>query len=230
MPSTRKKHRDSARAVATLSATDHTQGDSFGYALALSGDTLVVGAPFADIGIENDAGAVYVYVANGSTWDLQAKIVAPLPTTGGAFGSAVALAGDELLVGKGLGPYGAAYAYRRSAGIWSLQQVLDAPHSSTAFFGASVALAPTGTLALGGAPPSNSQEPGSAFAFAFDGADWSLASTWQAPGLVPGDSFGFAVVFSGEDGVIGAPFYQAGGSVFIAPLGNAIFADGFELP
>lgn len=216
--------------LSTIAAIDHTQGDSFGYALALTDGTLAVGAPSANIGIEAGAGAVYVYVANGPSWDLQAKIVAPLSTTGGSFGRSVALAGDTLLVGKGSAPYGAAYIYRRDAGVWSLEKILDAPHSPSSSFGASVALTAMGTLALVGAPPTTDQEAGTAFAFALDGADWSLASTWQAPGLQPGDRFGFVVAFSGEDGVMGAPAYQTSGSAFIAPLGNAIFSDGFDEP
>src|SRR5689334_18500109 len=60
------------RHEAPLFASDAATNDLFGYSMAISGDTLLVGA-------ENDdstTGAVYVYVRSGTTWTLQQKLVA----------------------------------------------------------------------------------------------------------------------------------------------------------
>lgn len=94
----------------------------------------------------------------------------------------------------------------------------------------SVALSPDAAIALIGAPQGNGL-PGFAYAFTRSGSSWTLASTLQSPPPVQApDGFGVGTAFAGDDAVIGAPGYGDGGSVFVAPMGDAIFADGFEEP
>ena len=84
--------------------------DYFGTSVALSGDTLAVGAPFEDnaaTGVNgnqaddsaNSAGAVYVFVRSGATWMQQAYVKASNTGADDSFGSRVALSGDTLAVG-----------------------------------------------------------------------------------------------------------------------------------
>lgn len=85
--------------------------DQFGYSVALSGDTLVIGSPKEDSNstgistLENsndsapDSGAVFVYTRSGSTWSLEAYIKASNNMPNNQFGYSVALDGDTLVVG-----------------------------------------------------------------------------------------------------------------------------------
>jgi len=87
----------------------------FGHSLALRGDLLLVGSPRAE-GPELNSGAAYLYRRTGGVWSLVDMLTA---SDGGGFerfGSAVAFAADQVLVGAddqpGLGgESGAAYAY-----------------------------------------------------------------------------------------------------------------------
>lgn len=91
----------------------------FGAAVAISGTTIVVGAPNFETGV-GGPGCAFVYERAGATpysW-VRAAFLLPSDTFGlGRFGSSVALSGDALLVGSGFG----VYAYeRRGPGLpWS---------------------------------------------------------------------------------------------------------------
>jgi hypothetical protein len=58
--------------TAKLTASDGAPGDLFGYSVSVSGDTVVVGARFADIGTNADQGAAYVFGSG-------APLAAPVP-------------------------------------------------------------------------------------------------------------------------------------------------------
>ncbi|AKS41280.1 hypothetical protein [Wenzhouxiangella marina] len=135
-------------------------GDQFGVALAVDGDTIVVGAPGEDsaatgIGGDQgddsaeDAGAVYVYVRAQDQWVEQAYIKPSNTDAGDQFGFSVALYGDTLVVGapgedggdSGVGgnpgsnalpTSGAAYVFVRSGGSWSQQAYLKASNTDAA--------------------------------------------------------------------------------------------------
>ena len=85
-------------------------GDEFGYSLALSGDTLVVGAPFEWSNAKNvngdqkdnsmlGSGAVYFFTRSGGSWSQKAYIKASNPDGADGFGASAALAGNTLAVG-----------------------------------------------------------------------------------------------------------------------------------
>ena len=80
--------------------------DNFGFSVAVSGDTLVVGANGESsngTGPLNDnagnAGAVYVFTRSGTTWSPQAYLKASNTDAGDQFGISVDLAGDTVVVG-----------------------------------------------------------------------------------------------------------------------------------
>lgn len=149
----------------------------FGSSVALSGDTLAVGAPGerscatgingdqADIGCLR-AGAVYVFTRTGGSWTQQAFIKPSNTRVEQSFGSSVALNGDALAVGApgdwscaaGVNGNqsdvncfgaGAVYLFTRTAGAWSQQAYVKASNTAASQrFGASVALN-SGRLAVG---------------------------------------------------------------------------------
>ncbi len=75
--------------------------DSFGHAVALSGDTLVVGVPLqgADGDSLVDSGAVYVFRRTDGGWSQEGYLKASNAERDDSFGYAVALSGDTLVVG-----------------------------------------------------------------------------------------------------------------------------------
>jgi len=168
---------------AYLKASNAEAGDQFGAAVALSGDTLVVGAPREDskaggVGgnqannTGTDSGAVYVFVRSAGVWNQQAYLKAANSDAGDGFGAALALSGDTLLVGaagedgNGIDPEdnsrpaaGAAYAFARSGTQWSQQGYLKAGAPDTGdLFGQSVAL--DGGFAVVGAPGESGGQAG----------------------------------------------------------------------
>jgi hypothetical protein len=160
---------------AYLKASNTGAGDHFGYAVALSSDTLAVGARYEDSsGINGEqssngrpnSGAVYVFRRAGSNWTQEAFLKASYPDDHDRFGSAVALDGDTLAVGAELESSGsvgingnqvddflpqsgAVYVFSRAGFAWTQNAYLKASNPDAYDnFGWSVALSGD-TLAVG---------------------------------------------------------------------------------
>lgn len=84
--------------VDTLYASNAKPGDAFGAAVALRGDTILVGAHFAD-DAGPGTGAAYVYRQRGDQWVQESTLLASDRTTNSEFGSSVALGEGWLGVG-----------------------------------------------------------------------------------------------------------------------------------
>ena len=169
---------------AYLKAHQVTAGDNFGTSVAVSGDTVVVGAYFEDsstTGINStpnetatSAGAAYVFVRSGTTWSQQAYLKAGNAGQDDRFGASVAVSGDTVVVGANLEDS-------------SLTGINRTPNEA--------------------APDS-----GAAYVFVRGGADWSQQAYMKATPIPPGgsgpafdDNFGYSVAASGDTVVIGAP-------------------------
>ena len=81
-----------------LVASDGGPGDGFGAWTALSGDTVVVGAPDSTPAGQKSAGAAYVFTRTGTTWAQQQKLVASDLAAGRRFGASVTISGDTAVV------------------------------------------------------------------------------------------------------------------------------------
>jgi trimeric autotransporter adhesin len=131
-------------------------GDCFGMTVAISGDVIVVGAPYEDSsattingnGANNsalDAGAAYVFRRNGTTWAQEAYLKASNANAGDYFGLTIAISGDTIAVGSdgeqsnatGVNPSqvnnsltyaGAVYIFKRNAS-WSQQAYIKASNT-----------------------------------------------------------------------------------------------------
>jgi hypothetical protein len=127
---------------AKLLACDGTAGDTFGWSVAVEGDTAVIGAPQKRSG---GIGFVYVFALTGGVWALQAKLASANGALGDQFGKSVALSGDTAPVSA---PYddhgtssGSVYVFTRSGGAWTQQVKLTAADGAASdLFGAGVAL------------------------------------------------------------------------------------------
>jgi hypothetical protein len=172
---------------AYLKASNTDANDHFGESVAISGDTLVVGAPEESsdaTGINGDqmnnkadlAGAAYIFVRNGGIWTQQAYLKASNTGSADRFGSFVAISGDTVVVGAPLedskatgvngdqnnnsaGDAGAAYVFVRSGGTWTQQAYLKASNTENQDeFGISVSI--SGETAVVGAFQEDSSATG----------------------------------------------------------------------
>lgn len=151
---------------AYLKASNPDEFDRFGWSVAISGDTIVVGAPGEASwagGVDGDqsnnsmgnAGAAYVFVRDGGTWTQQAYLKASNTQTNDEFAGAVSISGDTIVVGanredsastgvngtqgNAAGSSGAAYVFVRDGSSWSQQAYLKASNTEASdFFGTSV--------------------------------------------------------------------------------------------
>ncbi|MBK8035851.1 MAG: FG-GAP repeat protein [Verrucomicrobiaceae bacterium] len=165
---------------AYLKASNSGAGDQFGYSVAVSGNTAVIGAPYEDsnaTGIggnqadnsATDSGAAYIFIRSGSTWSQQAYLKASNSGAGDFFGYSVAVSGDTAVIG--------AWAEASNA---------------------------TG---VGGNQADNSaNESGAAYVFFRSGSTWTQQAYLKASNSEIDDSFGDSVAVSGDTAVIGAPF------------------------
>src|SRR5260221_292581 len=86
---------------------------NFGWSVAISGDTMVIGAPFENsnaTGVNGnqtnnsarDSGAAYVFVRDGTNWVQQAYLKPSNTGAGDYFGESVAISGDTMVIGAPL--------------------------------------------------------------------------------------------------------------------------------
>jgi hypothetical protein len=219
-----------------LTPSASSESDEFGYALALSGNTLLVGAPRADDGIEVQAGLVFVFVNSGSTWTEEARLEAPVPASGAGFGVAVAIAGDTAVIGAGANyetqsTRGAAYVFHRTAGAWAWEATLAPAVETTGAYGHSVAISADQATATVGMPHTfdgTDDGPGRVFAFQKNAGAWIDGPTLQGSSTTALDEFGLALAFDGSDALVGAPWDGIGGAVYSFGVGDAIFAASFD--
>ena len=207
--------------------------DNFGVAVALSGDTLLVGADSAPIGRSSySPGAAYVYVRDGASWRFQQKLSASDGRQADFFGRRVALSGDTALVTASNAPTtsalpGAAYVFVRQGTTWTEQQKLvpaePALPDSYFYFASEVSLLGDTALVSAGAPPLPDPGRSRVYVFTRRGTTWTEQLTLLSKDDYAKDAFGFATAISGDQLLIGAPL-EAGPAPYGKPQeGRAYF-------
>lgn len=194
---------------AELIASDAAANDSFGFASAVSGDTIAIGAPFAGSPGIPAHGAVYIFTRSGSTWTQRAKLVHPSPAANDNFGYAVSISGDNLLIGassravSGRLGQGSAYLYiREGTGFRFLQQITANNGAANDIFGVSVAI--NGNDAIIGARGRTSNQ-GAAYIFTRQpNGTFSQTAVLTADDGRAEDFFGLSVAISGPNAFVGA--------------------------
>lgn len=207
-----------------FTSSDVSSGDNFGTSVALSGSTVVIGAPH-DSDAFTSSGSAYVFVRDGEGWAQQQKLTSNTPSIDQNFGSSVAISGDTIVVGA----YGessvdvqtgAAYVFVRNEGTWSLQQklTLSDPMGFDGF-GQSVGISGD-TIIVGAVGDSDDGSlPGSASVFVRDSAGvWSLQQKLRPHDAVPGDMFGFPVAISGNTALVSDSFFPANNGNFVGSV------------
>ena len=178
-----------------LLSTDIAAGDRFGYSVALSGDTALVGAHGADAASKPDAGAAYAFTRTGTSWTQQSKLTASDAEAGDHLGDAVALSGDTAIVGAstddvlGRTDSGSAYTFTRSGTMW-IQQTKLVPVDGAAgdSFGYSVAISGARTVVgARDADVSGRANQGAVYVFSPYTTPRTPRSRSPAPGLLAND-------------------------------------------
>ncbi|MBA4122879.1 MAG: VCBS repeat-containing protein [Acidobacteria bacterium] len=83
-----------------LTAADGAANDAFGFSVAISGDTAIVGSYNDAIGANNNQGSAYVFVRSGTIWTQQTKLIASDGAENYFFGVSVAISGGTAIVGS----------------------------------------------------------------------------------------------------------------------------------
>lgn len=202
-----------------LTASEVTSLGGFGKAVALSGDTIAIGAVTESIDAEY-AGAVYVFALRGDRWMPLQRLQRKPPVGGAQFGFSLALRGDTLAAGapRDEASPGEAHVYTRSGDVWTLAQALMAsPPKPADFFGFALALADRALLigapgasssarGLGGdAALSDAPRSGAAYLYAATSMGFQLSTYLKAGNARAQDTFGASVVVSADTLVVGAP-------------------------
>ena len=230
---------------AYLKAGNTDAQDRFGSAVAIDGDTVVIGAfneGSSATGVNGNeadnsaykAGAVYVFVRNGTAWTQQAYLKASNTGAEDEFGGAVSISGDTIVVGAqyedssstGVGgdetvndasQAGAAYVFVRSGTTWTQQAYLKASNTGAQDnFGHAVTIA--GDTVVVGAYNEDSEargingiqtndlraDSGAAYVFTRNGTTWTQQAYLKASNSDALDGFAYSLAASGDTLVVGS--------------------------
>ena len=168
-------------AYVKASNTDTEDRFAWWSGVAISGDTMVVGAPFEASGAtgingnqeDNSVavmGAAYVYVHNGTSWEQQAYLKPSTNTNNGKlFGTSVAIDGDTIVV--------------------------SAPGEGSDATGVN-----------GDESNDNANGSGAVYVFVRDGVTWTQQAYLKASNTDHSDAFGVSVAIDSDTIVVGAPY------------------------
>jgi uncharacterized protein (DUF2345 family) len=214
-----------------LTASDGAASDNFGHAVAMSGDTVVVGAK----GDDSSKGSVYVFVKPGGGWADTSTFNAKLTASDGAasdnFGNAVAISGDTVVVGAyGDDSYkGSAYVFVKPDTGWTDTSTFNAKLTASDgetydYFGDGVAISGDTVVVGARGDDDKGSVSGSAYVFVKPDTGWADTSTFNAK-LTTSDAAStefsrHAVAISGDTVVVGARgdnSYKGSAYVFVKP-------------
>lgn len=205
---------------------DGTEEDRFGFAVSLSDDRALVGAPGPlHVFGSTTPGSAYVFDFNGTLWSEASKLEASDGDIWDEFGRSLSLAGDHALIGApesdgSNSRSGSAYLFSFSGNEWNEDfKLIPGDESTGQRFGSAVSLSNNRALvgATNGGSHDGTFRPGTAYVFKFDSTGWL-----EVDKLLPeegGGAFGTSVSLSGNHAIIGTP-----GDSVVAPDAGAAFS------
>lgn len=210
----------------------------FAWAVDINGEYAIVSAADEDLGKKSNAGAIYVYKRNGSSWEQVQQLRPEDPQVDGFFGSKLSLGAGQLLVGtpagnadaRGKSPLlnaGCAYIFRKDkrSGKWEQEAKLVAKdRAQKDLFGTSVAL--QGNCALVGAPNADEdvngthtlEGSGSVYVFTRQrwGQRWKQRQKLTANDRSYSGGFGYDVALDGRQMLVGSYWLDSmAGSAYV---------------
>ncbi len=207
--------------TAELTASDGAANDWFGYSVAVSGPTALVGARDHAVGGNAYQGAAYVYTDTHGSWGQTAELTASDGAQNDRFGTSTALSGATALVGAPfhqpaglMWAQGAAYVYTEASGTWSQAAELTASDGlASNLLGSSVAL--DGATAVVGADNVGTYVL-PAYVYVEPAGGWATTSSFSAELRASdeggSDRFGGSVALSGSTVLVGAIDHPVGGN------------------
>ena len=197
---------------------------NFGLTVAISGNTVVVGAPYATVGSTQWQGAAYVFVKPPSGWTNMTQTAMLTASNGGFgnnFGWSVAIDKNTIVVASpsyiGLG---AAYVFVKSESGWTnMTQTATLTHSGAGdFLGMSVAVSGDTVVVTSDFTFNHGEGPGVAYVYVKPPGGWTDAK--QTATLNPSDGkpdnfFGYSTSISGDTVVVGSPSDLTPGAAYV---------------
>ncbi len=219
------------RQLAEVLASDSWVGAGFGWSVAVSGSTAVVGAPYADTPGVSYTGAAYVFSKVDGTWTQEAELVASDAANGDNFGWSVSISGTTVVVGAPDHYYGigSAYVFTDTGGTWTQAAELQAAGlegTGGEKFGYSVVT--SGSTAIIGADGYSGQT-GAVFVFTDSGGTWTEQPMLAGAPVTTGDKFGWSMTLSGTTLVVSAVKHAGNGAVFVFTGSGGVWTYETEL-
>jgi len=203
-----------------LQASDGVAGDWFGISVSIFENFIFVGADAEDNENGLNAGSVYVYKLNGSSWNQHDKLIASDGTANDYFGRYVSINEDISIIGAYYDDdiAGSAYVFKRLGDEWIEETKLTASDRLPGdYFGISTSI--EGDYAIIGAyrdDNSNGVDAGSAYVFKRNGESWEEETKLLASDGESGDRFGISTDIDSNYLVIGSYFDDGNkGSAYI---------------
>jgi hypothetical protein len=196
-------------------------GDSFGYAVGLSGETALVTAR-GDKDNGFGSGAAYIFRKHAGSWVEVTKLLASDGGPEDNFGLACSLDGATCVIGapgddQGAANAGAAYVFEFNGSAWvETRKLVQADAEPKDVFGAAVSVSGT-TILVGAAkdddgnPTDPNWDSGSAYFYEKFSAEWEPMQKVTASNTAFDDLFGISVAVHNELAVIGSTLHDTGG-------------------
>ncbi len=206
--------------VAKLISGGPGDGERFGTSVALSGDTVIAGAPRHNVSIPGgfEAGKVAVFVRSpDGMWDEEASLIADNFEISDRLGTAVAISGDLVVAGAPLTdlPFaggdngGSVSVFERSAGAWTEIDVLFGSNSIGGNRFGDEDLAIAGDIIVASSsrykPTPESFNGGTVYIFERSGNDWLETTTLIPSDPVMNGRFGTSFAFDNDLLAVAAP-------------------------
>lgn len=217
--------------VQKMVASDRSNGSNFGWSVAISGNTIVVGAIYErfDAAKRNEAnseGAAYVFErGSDGVWKQTQKLLSSAREGYNYFGTAVGVDGNTIVVSapghskdsteKGeniVGDAGAIFVFEKRGNNWRrTNKLVASDRQHAAVVGNSVAI--SGNYIIAGAKgqrtdvngENNLQEAGAVYIWErMDDGKWAKAKKLAASDRTGYDEFGFSVAINGDHAIVGA--------------------------
>ncbi len=183
--------------------------------MAVDGDTLVVGAQFADLR-GKDSGLAYVFERRAERWHRAAVLSAADAAAGDQFGLTVSVSGETIVVGARLSDSrgtdaGAAYVFTRHDGHWQQVKKLIASDAAAGDLFGRVSLDADALIVSADLNDDRGNNAGKAYFLERRGGAWAETAKVTAPNGTEGDEFGISIALAGSTAVFGAVGDSAAG-------------------
>jgi hypothetical protein len=191
-----------------LLVPEATVEDLFGVSMAADGDTLVVGAQFADARGE-DSGQAYVFERGNERWHQAAVLSASDAAAGDQFGLTVSVSAETIVVGARLADgraanAGAAYVFTRHNGSWQQVRKLIASDAAAGDIFGRVSIDKDAMVVTADLNDDRGHNAGKAYAFQIRGGAWVEVAQITASDGTAGDEFGVSLALKDGAAVFGA--------------------------